>query len=638
MDYTNSLNEFSLIARMLYDIHRMHGAVFSTRSLELTVDKVRKRFMKEGMSFLTIALPRLGKALDKALSEQEPLDASILGFKPQDGSKLPKFLGELFNCVLNTDGLPLQDPCTNIVASLRDVLYLFYKYELPYDKEKQQAVIDKFIRTEDELRSFAPKLTRVWQCVDDSNCRIRSFKAIGPPDKETFQEEKATEIAREAKKALARLFCNFDPKDIYPRHGPGAVATRQRLWNKYLWSNVSKSITDVYPFTEYFCASYGHICDTYKTLGSLSEESMPARVVLVPKDSRGPRLISCEPVDNQWVQQGLGKAIVDYVEKHALTQDTVFFTDQEPNRLAAKFSSIDGRYATLDLNEASDRVSLDLVLHLFPEHLVECLVACRSSSTELPDGRVLELDKYAPMGSALCFPVLALSVWAILYGRFPDKYVREHIHVYGDDVIVPTCVAREAIEALELFGLKVNKDKSCISGFFRESCGMDAYKGVCVTPIRLRTVWSSSRSPHVYLSWIAYANSFYDKQYYTVYNYIVDELVRIYGPIPDESLHIDAPCLRSLPEYQDQILRRTNSNWQKCQYKVWDLKTRPIRHSLPGWSRLLRHFAEVANDRNRLTNHDGTLQKRLNAVESEQPFCSDLYTERDEVKLRKRWR
>jgi hypothetical protein len=41
-------------------------------------------------------------------------------------------------------------------------------------------------------------------------------------------------------------------------------------------------------------------------------------------------------------------------------------------------------------------------------------------------------------------------------------------------------------DALSSVGLVVNHDKSFVHGHFRESCGMDAFRGVQVTPIRFR--------------------------------------------------------------------------------------------------------------------------------------------------------
>lgn len=636
MVFNKSLDNVEVIAALLHDVHSSHEVVFNSRALKLTVLKVRSRVRSEGQSFLTKTLPSLGKAFDKALNDVIPLNSAKLKFKSQPNSELPLFLGEFFNRVLDPNGRILPNPCASSVQVIRRVCGLFYKLELPYTTKQEQQVVDSFVKAEDDISA----------CKCNLQSLAITLNAMATDDVTTVVSSQCA-VARRARKLLARVFQHFDPTDIVPRHGPGAVATRQKLWDKFHWTNVSDRITELYPFDAYFMASLGHVCDDYKTITSLSSTSLPARVLLVPKDSRGPRLISCEPVDFQWVQQGLSKAIVELVESHKLTKFAVHFTDQVPNRCGAILGSIEGRYATLDLKEASDRVSLDLVHLLFPENLCRYLDACRSLSTVLPNGQELTLQKFAPMGSSLCFPIMALTIWAILHAAAPDAYTRERILVYGDDVIVPTAYAANAIEQLESFGLLVNRDKSCISGLFRESCGADAFKGVNVTPVRIRTGWSSSPSPDAYPSWVAYANSFYDMQYYNTYDLIVERLLAVYGKIPDESMQLACISLRVTPEHARPTTRRSNPDFQKSEYLVWDLRSPRIKHVMKGWSMLLRHFTESTARTSfhlRETHHVDTMQfiremHAKEALERESPvFTVGSYTSRRTSVLVRRWR
>ena len=627
MASNKSLDKLELIAALLLDIHLSHGVVFNSRALRLTLQKVKNRARSEGDGFLTKTLPRLGKAFDKALSGDTPLNSAKLGFDAQLDSVLPRFLGEFFNCVLRTDGTLLPYPCAVSVSVIRQVCYLFYKYKLPYTDEQEQQVLDRFEKTEEELSLLAPKLLEI-----EAYCEKHHILGWN----RFFCNPSISNVALKARELLKVLFADFDPTDIFPRHGPGVVATKQRLWGKYLWSNVSRRITEVYPFDEYFCSSLGSVCDNYDKFKLVNEEDLSARVLLVPKDSRGPRLISCEPVDFQWVQQGLGRAITQLVEHHDLTRSNVFYTDQRPNQLGALMGSeLEGRYATLDLNEASDRISLDLVRLLYPKRVYTYLEACRSSSTVLPNGKVLRLKKFAPMGSSLCFPILGLTIWAILTAAVPDAYTRDRVLVYGDDVIVPKAFALNAMEHLESFGLKVNRDKSCISGLFRESCGTDAFTGVNVTPVRLRTVWSSYPAPDVYTSWISYANSFYDKRYYRVYDYIVEHLISVYGDIPDEGMCLTCPSLRVVEPHNRPKRRRVNKDLQKIQWRVWDVKSPSINKTMDGWAMLLRYFAEKGSPHVASPDGKGRFNEVLHPVEA---FCSSLYTDRHTSMLVRRWR
>ena len=623
MAVLKSLDEYEIIAALLHDVYKTHGSWFSYSSYVRTLKRVRVRLNQEGIGFLTKTLPRLGKAFDKALSLNQPLNAAALRFSSEGDSCLPRFLGEAFSRIFNKDGSLQPDPCVACVRVIREVCYLFYKYELPFTGEQEQEVVNKFVKTEDELSTVTEKLESLRVIVDLHNHEQRRLA-----------KGNAVYVVRRAKRLLSNLFSRFDPTNITPRHGPGAVATKQKLWEKFRWTNVSENITRKYPLDAYFYASLGHFCDRLDAVSSIKQEDLPARVILVPKDSRGPRLISCEPVDYQWIQQGLGRAIVDHVEHNDLTRYNVFFTDQSPNQRGALLGSSNGRYATLDLNEASDRVSTALVRLLFPPHICEYLEACRSSSTVLPNGKVLGLRKFAPMGSCLCFPILALTVWSILTAAAPDKDTRDSILVYGDDVIVPTAYAADAIEQLESFGLKINRDKSCTSGFFRESCGTDAFKGVNVTPVRLRTVWSSTPSPDVYTSWIAYANSFYDRGYFTTYERIVRELHRLYGAIPSDDMFLTCPSLREVSEDNRPKRRRTNRSLQRLQYYVRDVKSSVIHHEIDGWSMLLRFFVNASaapSDLNDVRQDYVPLWERA-------CFSVSSYTRRGTSMLVHRWR
>jgi len=627
MDSDKSLDEVKVIAALLSDFQQSHESMFTSRACRLTLKKVEKRVRAEGLGFLTKTLPRLGKALDKALTNSAPMSATKLGFKPLPNSELPSFLGEFFTGVLNHDGTVLPDPCAKCVAVLRQILYLFYKYELPYTYEQEQHVLQKFERTEEDLSDLSASLDTLSSEADKYTTTLRR----------RHTPSCTMDVIRKARSLLSRLFASFDCKDITPKHGPGSVSTREQLSGKYEWSNVSARIASVYPIDEYYYSSLSHVCDRLQELTSLKSEDHSARVILVPKDSRGPRLISCEPVDFQWIQQGLGRAIVQHVEQSYLTKYNVFFTDQETNRRGALLGSMTGRYATLDLNEASDRVSLSLVRLLFPPRIFEYLENCRSLCTQLPDGRILKLKKFAPMGSALCFPILALTTWAILTSGVDDTDTSDGIVVYGDDVIVPTAYAAKAIELLESFGLKVNRDKSCTSGFFRESCGMDAFKGIPVTPVRIRTVWSSSRTPESYSSWIEYSRSFYKRKLFQTYDYIVSALVRLYGPIPGDDLHLECPSLPETPVYQEKLRQRSSKKLQKLQYRVLDVTSPKVKQEIDGWSMLFRYFTEHSKD---LTPIGPFVRSGevWNFSIPYVPFSVRSYTRRKTSKLVYRWR
>lgn len=347
-----------LAIALLRDVQTLHSDVISPESLQIYARKVHDRIVMEGHGFLTKQLPRLGKALDRALSGDTRINAVELGFKAMPDSQLPLLLGELFQRVFSNDGRVLSDPCVSSIKSLRQVLYAFYKYELPYDEETSNAVLVKFERTEEEVTKWSSTWSSFSDWIDRTN-DLAVLKAHLP--------KQQVSLILKARRLLFELFKRFDPHDIVPAHGPGAVSTREQLQEKWTFTLVSPRLEEYYPLDAFFFASLDHVCDRPEQLIAIESGEAPARVVLVPKDSRGPRLISCEPLSNQWIQQGLMRAIVRLVESHPLTKDAVHFTDQRPNQFGALLGSSTGKFATLDLNEASDRVSVGLVKLLFPD-------------------------------------------------------------------------------------------------------------------------------------------------------------------------------------------------------------------------------------------------------------------------------
>ena len=543
------------------------------KSLRKDLDVLQHRVLSEGLSFLTKTLPKLGKRFDQGLVSG--CFNIPEGFKKAHGSaNTPAFMQVYFKQVFDEDGIILDVVSVAAIKHLRQVLYFAYKLELPYSKAEENRVIDSFVQLDDGLSISSSPL--------------------------------ALDKLSLAKIITRKVFHDFNHKDIRPRHGPGSVATGESLDEKWIFSRLYSRIHQVYPYYNYYVVGgASELIDRlgwYKSLIRL--ESGCAKVVLVPKDSRGPRLISCEPLEYQWIQQGLGRRLASFLEfGNPITRNHVNFTRQEINRRIAKTSSASQRYSTLDLKDASDRVSLGLVRSIFantPE-LLRALEACRSTETKLPNGKVVSLNKFAPMGSALCFPVEAYIFWVIIVSavisckNLPLEKVGSRVFVYGDDIIVPTDWATISIQALEEAGLLVNSDKSCITGYFRESCGLDAYNGTEVTPSRLRKLWSNQPTDGAALqSYLSLANKFAGSEYESVANIIWDKLRSCYGVIPYGTERASYPCRIVSSPLQAEFLngklfrKRVNSDFQRIEFFLPSLSSRRKRSELYGWARLLR--------------------------------------------------
>lgn len=537
---------------------------------------ILNRSRSEGLSFFTKQLPKLGKAIDKSLATDQPL--AIEGWKTQPSTVLPVFLGGIFNAAFSADGVPLDaESCGMAVRSLRQVCFLLYKQELPHTDEQNRNVLVGFKATDALLAVFNPS-----------------------------EDAEASKLIGIARQLLARVTCSFDPYAITPRHGPGAVATGEKPWEKMRFKRFYPTIDEVYPYSEYFYCGAAHLCDELDTLRSLEDRVEPeAKVILVPKDSRGPRLISEEPLELQWLQQGLSRALVKHVEDHPITRGRVNFTSQEVNRGLALLSSCNRQYVTLDMKDASDRVSLELVKQLFEPRIARCLTALRSQATRLPDGTVVRMLKYAPMGSALCFPVEALCFFSLVtaiihrHHGIPLLEAARSVFVYGDDIIVPFEVYEAVLQHIPRFGLMFNEAKCCTTGFFRESCGCDAYRGVDVTPLKMRKVWCSSTE--VVQSYVAYSNWLYKNGYSNAAEYLRGLVLDQFGPIPlttsEEVDHVAFLCYGGdLGNYNDSWFRkRYNKHLQRLERYVPQTKGIEISQPPAGWCSLLEFFSRREN-------------------------------------------
>lgn len=581
----------SLLVHVLQDAAADCGIRYSSYSKDITT--IEKRCVKEGLSFLTKTLPSLGKCLDKALSSDCPLPVNhsfTLQRRSKNDVQHPVFLGAFWKLIFDDTGYiadysecpglceELDALQTAAVRAVRQVCYLFYKLDGSHSKESEKEVLDTFVTTDASL----PKVTDV--------------VPLSP------STERALENAR---LLIWKVLKGFDPWDIHPKHGPGAVATGEKCWEKMNFSRYYEKLDRVYPYSDYFYYNYTHLVDNLEHLENLTECGEPtARVALVPKDSRGPRLISMEPLEIQWIQQGIHAELVREIEKpRGLASDQVNFTSQQVNRVLASNNSYYGHLVTVDMKEASDRVSAWLVKKLFPSNVYACMDACRSTITELPDGRSLELRKFSPMGSAVCFPVEALTFWALAVGSLTSAPLRNDlvgafpVWVYGDDMICSNTDFKVIRPIFEELYLKFNEDKCCTGRFFRESCGMDSFKLSEVTPLRVKAQWSTNLSPSALLAYVSYVNSLSAKGYTETANYLRQRITESFGSIPVIAAENKHPLAfvdkNTDPEVLLKALRSTfrtryNKRLQREEVLLKTVTSHVIEHGEPDWNELLR--------------------------------------------------
>jgi hypothetical protein len=294
-------------------------------------------------------------------------------------------------------------------------------------------------------------------------------------------------------------------ESLSPRHGPGATfsdkSVRSTLADK-MQAKASITSGALWFLLDWVGTAWGR--------ESLKRAADPVfvrgnRFTVAPKDAVKDRPIAAEPSINIFYQLGLGRAIRQRLTNVGIDLDY----GQETHRLQACEASKTGFLATLDLKNASDTVSYNLVKLLMPADWFRLLdelrspytrmglkdlkvVATRVAPSEGSRDRWLRLEKFSSMGNGFTFELESLLFWAISdyacsQACADDGWEGKHqTLVYGDDIICDSRGVHAVLAALRFFGFTANEEKSFWFGGFRESCGGDFWDGRPVRPYFLK--------------------------------------------------------------------------------------------------------------------------------------------------------
>lgn len=502
------------------EVFKDFAARCATDEVELARDlnTIITRAEHEGMSFLTITLPNFSQGIERSLENGRITHGEFQGWKFT--KSLPAFLKGLTSNVFDlATGIVKDNPCAISLEHIRQLTCMFKKIKIPCTEQRTRKALQGFLDIEHELRCYMQ------------------------PDLDTFR--KVSELL------WGNVFNDFNHEDMLPKHGPGS--TQERIFgnSKYVHTSWTERLQPFFPFDSYACFNIDHAIESLDSVSFLSlEEEKPVRVIPVPKTLKGPRIIAIEPVCMQYTQQALASYIIPKLESHKLTRGHINFSDQNVNRTLAMESSKDRKFASLDLSSASDRVPLSLVLEMLQcTPIIEYILATRSRRAEIL-GSVVDLEKFASMGSALCFPVEAMYFFTVILSSRLDKYglpvtlrniekMSRSVYVYGDDIFVPVDEVETTIEALTAFSCKVNNHKSFWKSNFRESCGMDAFNGYDITPTYIRYLPPDSRdSVSELISWVATSNLLYKRGFWNTAYFMrvqVEEAIGKELPIVQET-------------------------------------------------------------------------------------------------------
>jgi hypothetical protein len=470
------------------------------------------------------------------------------------------------------------------IFCIRQICLMWKKIGLPCSNSRIRKTLNGYVTCESELSRTIDSIPSVGWAMFGQTSDVLWSETLGALSERTTQ------------------------RDLRPSHGPGATAERVFGNAKYNLREWHDRLQLYFPFD-----AYGHSRpdgDDGKGFAAVEFREpgteRPTRVVTVPKTLRGPRVIGIEPVCMQYIQQSVLRELVKSLERSGLTAGQLNFTDQSINSKLALESSRSGKYATIDLSDASDRVHKDCVYRMLESvpDLRNAIFACRSHSACLPDGTIVPLYKFASMGSALCFPIesmmfytLCISARLLRLSLRPTKRnilkVSRDVYIYGDDIIIPVDEVPKTIELLESFGLKVNTRKTFFTGKFRESCGMDAYNGVNVTPVYVRCLPPSSlQDASAIVSFVSLANQLFTVGLWGTARY-VRELVESHAGFPLPYVRDTASCLGWINTRSAYSFMRYSKDTQAPEVRSLVVRVSEKSDPLSGYPALMKFFLKV---------------------------------------------
>lgn len=570
---------------------RLLSAILSDSFEEFGVDAgpdllfVDYGFKHSGLEFLTLGLPKL----DALLTESLELGELSVDW-PTIKSDSTLFLGGVLSFVfdLSQERKPLKQSDdvfeqSRAIRAVRQICLLYSKVKVLPSSEKIDEAITGWFDIEETLK--------------DQRTLIR--QALSP----AF----LSHVNRLYGRMFQRIEHRLKSGDIPWAHGPGAVAESGIYGvEKYslLFPNWTARADKVASRWTSTLINYGEyidreLDDDFPLVSPRDEHNM--RVTIVPKTAKSPRIIAMEPAVNQWGQQALMRLFTEELS-HEPRLSAVNWTDQLRNQQLAFEGSVFG-LATLDLSEASDRLSLQVVAAMLPPCLRRWVFAFRSTRANYKD-RVVQLEKFAPMGSAMCFVMESLAFYAIATfaqnrakaaNLPPGSPIKQpQCSVYGDDIIVESEYAPSVIAMLESFGLRVNLRKSFWRGNFRESCGADYWSGYDVSVVRIRHLFDSAPSPDAMVSLVSTQNFLFLRGFDRAAQVLRD----MWPSVPAHQVPLEQGYA-FLSSYEEGEIRWSSKLW-RMEYKAISLKLRT--HQGNGWN-ALRAWYDSARLRRRVSDY-----------------------------------
>lgn len=601
---------------LIEDLCRLNPSV-NRKAVEWDLIQLDRLARNRGQRYFTIDLPEFGKVFERSLSSGALISHSVPGFaklrtrRGRDGR--PRLFWAFLSRVFRYDGRLRDSPCVSSIFAIRQLCYLVKKIKADCDEGYTYATIADLYETEEKMDS--PSLD--WNDPDaplSSSKRVNltdsalagGFGFIDTPRSRWVHAHGA--FFQRVFDLMAGMLPEFDPFRIVSRHGPGAVSDLGRGKSKFSFPSWPDKLEQVFPY------------DWHASTCFMQGEEYPpsgesySKLEVVPKSQKGPRLIASEPTCNQWIQQGIAAWFIESFRStqfrgKPLFRASIRIDDQTHNQQMSRKAS-EGWGSTIDLSSASDRLSCYLVERVFrrkPE-LLSAMIACRTSylsnSKDKRFPKLLRLKKFSTMGSALTFPVQSYVFYTIavaslmkVRGLQPSlsswASVTGDVAVYGDDIVISSDATEVLVESLTALGLKVNTSKTHQSGYFRESCGSDWYKGECVTPAYIRDDFHP-KHPASLSTTIESANNFLQKRLPSVSRFLlsrVPESILRKVAVWNGSAAVVGFYTGMGPDVS-RLRRRYNRDLHRYEYKVLVLDADIGSGEPDGVERLRQYFTE----------------------------------------------
>ncbi len=511
----------SLVTNAQAVLHALFKDVRGAYPSESTLDLDRKSLLtlikNRGLSSLMIDLPHLDDLLTRGLECGRLEPSGALSRCVSKTVRVPRLFSGLWLRIFDARGILKSDPDVNSILMLRQLCCFFKKIEIQCSKNRVSNTVKEYYDVEDSLR----QPTLLW--ADEEFDAFGSIRTVHFCDGLDDPISHGSNESWRSKGNHIELLCarlqricdsiagelgTYDPYEFtepvgksgttkrYLSHGRGSVSDLGRRADKYVLPGWSERLQRVFPHDAFGCHRFDNTLE-YHLWKSVST----SKLIAVPKTLSKPRLIASEPVAHQWCQQITLRWIVQRMRETRLGWFSDLSdqkTSQDMVLLQSTLRTGESLLATVDLSSASDRLTCWAIERFFRRN-VSVLDALQSSRTPiLVDGITLRdpifLKKFASQGTAVTFPIQTLFFLACVLASLGCNSLRSAkkwkglVRVFGDDIIIP----KEGYENLRLLlsflELKVNDEKSFVHGGFKESCGMDAYRGYDVTPVKPKTL------------------------------------------------------------------------------------------------------------------------------------------------------